>query len=402
MKKLATKSVWLLLSVVLASLFGYSFHFLASRALGPAAYGYYTVLMALMIAFLRPLEAISPLVARTLIENPTANRQFLLRDFASLALLTGTILGAVQFIFLLFWTPPKGPSELAVFFISGLTILVWACLYFYRGVLQSRYQDNPLLYNRPSELLGRLLSGVLLFILGKGVLPAILSGLVGAVAAVIQGFFYTGTELNLTYKIDRAIIAEYAKILLITLPGGLFISLDMIIAGKIFSPFNCGQYAIVNMIGKGILLYALAASPLVYPRLVKHRVSKKGAYYLGLGYLFAGLVFFAAFIFFAFYGEETIGLLFGRSYTPAAGYLPIYIIVMFPLCLNYGVINLKAATGGWSEGIFLWVLLAGYTVVLLSSPADFFDYFTRIGIFQSLTATAGWLFGAVKTRHTRR
>ena len=361
---------------------------MASRWLGPAGFGEYTVLMAVMLSFGRPLEALSPFVARTLIEYPARS----LRDLLPIALISGLALGAVQLIFLVFWRTPLTLPQIILFLLAASTLPAWSLLYAYRGLLQAKKRDALYLLSRPVELTVRLLASGVFFALGGRVISAITAGLIGIIASIGQINFSVRPGYFLSFKVDRKLFLDYLKIMLITLAGGFFIGLDMIIAGKVFSPEDCGRYALISLIGKGVLIYAFLIFPLLYPRLVEHRISKKGLYYLGVGYLFSAAVFGAAFIIFFFWGGMLIPFFFGEVYRKSADYLPAYLLAVFPLCLNYGVVNLKAAFGGWSECIFLWAALALYSILLLTSPPVFYDYFLRMGIFQLIAAAAGFWF----------
>ena len=403
MKSVLRKSPFFLLALACSSVAGYSFHFIASRCLGPARYGEYTVLMALMLAFARPLESLSPVVARTMVENQTQDWKSFLRSFFYVALFSGLILGGALFIFAFFWGSFLNISSSIAIPFASLTLIFWSFLYVFRGILQGHFRDVPYIFNRPLELLGRLLSGSLFFALGGGLASAIFSSLLGALSGVFHVFlvikhsFSNWTEF-FKGKADPNFFKQFLKIMLIWLAGGFFIGLDMILVKRLFPARDCGLYAIANLIGKGVLVYAVAILPVLFPRLVKHRLSKESLRYLGFGMLYSAGVFLAAFFIFFFWGDSIIPFFFGEAYKGSAGLVPLYLLAIFPISLHFVIINLKSAIGDWGECVFLWFALGFYFLVLFYSPHKFSAYLWRIGISQVMCAAAGFLFLLVRER----
>ncbi|HTY13940.1 MAG TPA: oligosaccharide flippase family protein [Candidatus Omnitrophota bacterium] len=404
MRPLAKKASAFVLSLGGTALAGYAFQFIASRRLGPERYGIYTALMALIMAFARPLEALSPLVARTILENGRRDWKHDLRGFISLALAAGLVLGAALLIFALIWGKGYG-LPFAAIFTGALTLVAWAFLYVFRGVLQGHYKDESYLINRPLELFGRLAGSSLLFTPFAGLTSAIAASLIGAAAGVAHIITVMKDQLAGWRALPASgyrIFERYLKIMLIWLAGGFFIGLDMILAKRLFPPAECGYYAIANLIGKGALVYAFALLPLIYPRLVRHRLSRESLRYLGMAAAYSAALFTGAFFFFLLWGETVIPFFFGEAFRPAAPLVPLYLAAVFPLSLHFAVINLGSAVGDWGECVFTWSALGVYFLVLWTSPARFPDYLLRIGIGQALFCAGGCAFLLVRNRYIPR
>ena len=397
MKPLLKKSPFFLLALACTSAAGYTFHFIASRHLGPARYGEYTVLMALMLAFARPLEALSPAVARTIIENDRQDWKIFLRSFFHLSWIAGSIFAGTFFLFVLFLGPYLDLSFSIAVIFAGLTILFWSFLYVFRGMLQGHYKDISYVFNRPLELLGRLLCGSIFFIMGGGIAAAVSASFLGAIAGIFHIFAviknsFLGWKDFWKGKTENRLFIQFIKIMLIWLAGGFFVGLDMILVKRLFSPEESGIYAIANLIGKGVLVYAFTILPLLYPRLVKHRLRKGALPYMGIGVLYAAGIFLAAFLIFFLWGDSIIPFFFGQAYKKSAALIPFYLIAVFPISLHFGVINLKSAIGDWGECIFLWLALGLYFTILIYSPHEFNAYFWRIGTTQAALALSGFAF----------
>lgn len=394
MKVLLKKALWLVFTVGLTAAAGYAFHFIASRHLGPVRYGQYTVLMALMLAFARPLEALSLLVAGVIVENREREWTNYLGSFLTLSLVAGSMLGGALIIFCLVWGGQFGLiSPIAIWF-AGLTLIAWALLFAFRGILQGHFIDEHYLINRPVELIGRLAVALAVFAAGGGLAAAIFSSLAGALAGIVTILIVIKKALVDRYRlwrggIEREVLMKFLKTMLIWLAGGFFIGLDMILVNRQLTSVESGFYAIANLVGKGALLYAAVLVPVIYPRLVRHRLSRESLRYLGLGLSYAAVIFLGAFAIFSFWGSLLIPLFFGEAFRPSAALVPVYLAAVFPIALNYLVINLQAAIGGWRDCLFCWLALVFYGVLLYFCPANLNVYLWRISLGQLACAAGG-------------
>jgi len=400
MKEALRKTGWLIVTVAAAAAAGYVFHFVASRQLGPVRYGRYTVLLSLMLAFARPLEALAPFAAGLTIDDPERGWA----DLLWLSLLAGGMLGAALIAFGLVWGGALGLSSRPALWLGGATLVAWSLLFLARGLLQGKLSDGPYLANRPIELLGRLVFAWPFLAVGGGLAGAIFASGVGALAGIVSALValkrsWLGRSGSWGRWFDRRTVFEFLRVMLIWLAAGFFIGLDMILIGRQLSPAAGGFYAIANLIGKGALLYAVVLAPLIYPRLVRHGLTAASGRYLVLGLAYAALIFSGTLLVFGLAGDRLVPLLFGQAFAPAAPLVPVYLAVAFLMMPNYLVLNLQAAAGGWRDCGFVWLELAGYCALIYFCPPGLSGYFWRIGAGQLACAAAGLL--ALKSWHTR-
>ena len=394
---------------LVSSLLGYPFHFLMARYLGPSGYGKYSVLLALMFAFAQPLESLSFAVARSIAEQRKKDLKILIPGFMKVAFVAGLVLGIMLYGTSFFWQFRSYHYSQITLIYAGLTILLWSFMFVFRGITQGLHKEISFVLNRPIQLISRLFTGGSVILFKGGISTAIGASLCAAIGAILHLAItlkrYIG-KLNIWQSNSNGtsfFFVKAIKILAMWLPVGLFIRLDMILAGKIFGPEKAGIYAIINLIGKGILFYSLAIIPLIYPYFVEHRMRKEGWRFMLVGIFYTSTIFCITFIFFSYFSGRLVPFLFGNIYQDAAKLLPYYIIAIFPIALFCNIINLKLAIGGWVECVFLWIGIIFYFLILYFSPADIKNYLLRIGISHLVLTAFGITFLIVrKKKHTLR
>ncbi|MBZ0156866.1 MAG: oligosaccharide flippase family protein [Alphaproteobacteria bacterium] len=385
---------------LLTNLFGYLFHAVASRKLGPPLYAEFTVLYTLLFTLSRPVPVLATAVARVAVLGRGEGRDFgEIRRFSfrlgtalSLGLGLGTVLLAPLFEHFLH----AGNRKLFLFL--GLTLFIWGMAGIYRGLLVSLEHFRDISYADTLEMLVRAACGSFLLLAGFGSAGAFWSVAAGALVLFVlvlrrgekieEG--YTRRLQNGDSKGSASTIA--GKVFLIALPVGLFTELDTLLIKRLFSPDEAGMYAAAALIGKGLLLFSVALSSVLYPRLVEGGRDKRGLRTFLLGVKGVLLLFCAGFLFLLVAGEPFIALLFGPQYRNVAAFAPWYLLSLTPLALHLQIANYKSAIGGRKEGLWLWGILAGYFICLEAFSSTLSVYLYAIFLFHSLAAPLSFLF----------
>jgi O-antigen/teichoic acid export membrane protein len=186
----------------------------------------------------------------------------------------------------------------------------------------------------------------------------------------------------------------------VTVPTGFFLELDVLLAKRFFLPEEAGVYAAAALVGKGLLLFSTLASAVVYPKLVEEKLNRKGmsAFLWGIGITI--VLFVSGYLFLLVFGKPLVGLLFGDKFSGVIGLVPLYTLAVLPLAIHLQIASFKSAVGGWTEGIWLWFVLAGYYLTLEMFSSTFHSYMQSIFIFHLLAAPASFILLYLKNRIT--
>jgi O-antigen/teichoic acid export membrane protein len=273
-----------------------------------------------------------------------------------------------------------------------LTLFLWSLTAILRGLFTSIESFGILSYAGGIELFVRALCGIILVLLGFQVFGALVSSALGALAV----FFLLLRKRNLLAEAynrrkqhntsGEGFGSITSKVFFITIPTGFFLELDLLLAKRFFSPEEAGIFAAATLIGKGLLMFSIIASTVIYPRLVEEKLSKRGisAFLLGVGITL--LIFIPGGIFLKIFGQPVVALLFGDKYTAVVGLVHLYAIALIPLAIHLQVTNYKGAIGGWVEGIWLWLVLGGYYVSLEMFSSSIHSYLYAIFLFHAIAA----------------
>jgi O-antigen/teichoic acid export membrane protein len=376
------------------NVFGYVFHALVSRKLGPALYAEFSILYALLLALSRPVSILSNAVARVAVTGRASGVGYeRIKKFSKkIGLLFGVAMGTAPVLFSPLIRSLLNTGDILTLSVIGATLFFWTISAILRGLLTAIEAFGMLSYTGVIELFFRAVFGVGLVYANWKVFGALAGSAIGSFLLFILLFskrkiiadsYSQGMQQNLRWEGFRAITA---KVFFIAVPTGFFLELDLLLTRRFFSPEQAGVYAAAALIGKGLLLFSTVASSVVYPKLVEERFSKKGvkAFFWGVGitlFLFAG-----GFAGLKLFGKPVVGLLFGPKYAGVVALAPLYVLVLIPLALHLQVTNYKGAIGGWTEGIWLWIILGGYCLSLVSFSSTLHSYLEAIFFFH-LAAT---------------
>lgn len=347
-----------------------------------------------MIALSRPANILSSAIARVGVTGRTLGIDYKKVKIFSIkvGLTIALIMCIVPLLLSSFISMFLKTGNLILFLPIALTLFIWSLMGVLRGLFTSIESFGLLSYAASIELFIRALCGISLVLLGCKVFGALFGSTLGALCVF---FFLISKRKQIDVIYDRRKqkgISEEGfhgittKVFFITLPTGFFLELDLLLAKRFFSPEEAGIYAAAALIGKGILMFSIIASTVVYPKLVEERLSRKGitAFLWGVGITL--ILFASGYIFLNLLGKPVVGLLFGDKYTGVAELVPLYVLALIPLALHLQVTNYKGAIGGWAEGIWLWLVLGGYYVSLEMFSSSVHSYLYAIFLFHAVTA----------------
>jgi O-antigen/teichoic acid export membrane protein len=385
------------LALVTANLAGYSFHIVVSRHYGPADYGFFSVLMAMVFTFAQPLESIAYMVAREVVEHEKTGGPSGLLEFIVVSGSVGLVLAV--FFFLWAWNWLDKPAYVLAPSLGwgAASLVLYSLMFPLKGYALGLRREIGYAFNRFVELGVRLPAGIAAVLAGGGIDAMVLAGFAGVAGAIVHlGLMAKKATVGLAGRRKQRQLGRYFGKCMwgisIAIPIGLVLRLDMIVASKVLTPQMVGQYAIANLVGKGVLIYSLSLNPLIFPYLVKFRTGRQGLQFVATGIGLTASVFAAALLVFLFFGGSIIHSFFGPAYDYAAAMIPNYLLAIFPIALNYQVFHLKMALGDWKHSLFLWAGTVVYFGMIITSPEEVESYLLRIAITQLTMAVAGCLF----------
>jgi len=375
------------------------FHAVVSRQLGPAVYAEFSVLYALMIALSRPVNILSGAVTRVAVTGRATGVDF--KEIKSFSLRLGFFVALTVGLGPVILSPLirdfLKAGDLPIFILVGLSLFIWSFTGVLRGLFSSVEAFGVISYTTTAELFIRAVCGIGLVLLGLKAFGAIASSVFGASAVFILLYAKRKYIINAYNERLKQGAPESgfknitAKVFFIALPVGFFLELDMLLVKRFFSPEDAGIYAAAALIGKGLLAFSMIASAVVYPKLIEERLNKKGllAFLWGLG--ITVILFLSGYAFLKLFGKPVVGLLFGDKYHGVIELVPVYACSIIPLAVHLQIANFKGAIGGWVEGAWLWLLLAGYYLSLTLFSSAVHSYLQAIFIFHLIAAPLSFI-----------
>jgi O-antigen/teichoic acid export membrane protein len=378
------------LANLVAAAGGMLFQIVLSRHLAPGTFGSFIAILSLLYGFAQVFESYSLTIAR---EYSTTQVPVTFRSTVPLAL----IMGAGAITVLVAWGLLQSGRLFATwwdYLIASALLAIWSILWLLRGIAQGLQMERTYTFNRAVELLARLGIGVLLVAVAANTFVALTACSLGAVAAgvhlcrAIWKRRRDGIEVD-TGRSMAPLLPRFIRMAFGFLPLALFIRLDMILAPQVLAGNELGAYAVLNSIGKPILLYSLALSPLLFPYLSRAERGRDSLGIVGYGSLLSLGCLTVAFIVVLYFGAGIIHLTFGSQYAAAAAMLPGYVLAMAPLAIHCNVINLHLARGGVASIVMLWMGLVVYGFALRFGSSTVTGYIAWIAaIHVALSAVA--------------
>lgn len=345
------------------------FHSVLCRKIGPIAYGEFSAIYALLIALSRPANLLTGAVARiaATIKLKEQGSDEVLSFSKKLGLFSSLMLGLIPLCFYpLFkvWIKVQG---FELYLIVSITLMAWAWLNVIKGLLVAEEDFWTISISGILETLGRATIGILLVLGGLAVKGAMASSALGGFIGIWvverkTGLFKRGRQKIYLIGGRRGFISTTLKVLVLSVPVGFFIELDVMLAKRFFDPEFAGIYASSALIGKGLLMFSAIFSTILYPKLVRSKLSKEGLMNFFYGVLFVIMVFILGFFAIYLIKTELVLILFGPKFYFSSTILPYYVMAILPLAVHCQLMNYMTAIGDFKDGIWLWIELLIYYI----------------------------------------
>jgi len=365
----------MLIAMAIANISLLFFHIYMSRTLGPAGFGILASFLSICFIIELPISAIQTVVAKYVSNFKIHNQYGMIRllFFRSLQkLLHYSVLGLIVFFLSSGYVSAflKIPSRTPVIFL-GIVLFLLLIIPVPRGTLQGLQKFGYLGTNLSIDATLRLLFGFYLVNLGMGV-----NGALGGIAlAVGVAFLAAFMPLRFLFKERRSteseinsseIYAFFWPVSLALLSFAILTNVDVIVVKHFFSPLEAGYYAVLSIVGRGFLTFALAVSMVMFPKVSELETQKKDSssifkksllicvFLCGVGTLIC-----------FFFPRLIIVTVFGSEYLNISSLLRVFGIAISPLVLVHLLINYNLAR---YRTKFLYVLVFGvvFYVILLS------------------------------------
>ncbi len=246
-------SIIMLLSSTLVSLLNFTYNVVMARMLGPSKFGHVTASVTLLMLASAVTLSFQLVCAKFVARNPTPGAKAgVYRTLRSKAWMLSLALGGAVFAsqhWIAAYLNIPNPRILAVLAIG---IAAYVPLGVRRGAMQGLCSFRRLSASFIIEAITRLLSGVVLVVLGYGVL-----GAVGAIsAAVLAAYFLPPIGPELRVRSEAGSPASFGEGIqaIVFFVGQVIISnIDILLVKHFFAPEPAGLYAAVALVGR--LLY---------------------------------------------------------------------------------------------------------------------------------------------------
>jgi len=334
-KNLIKDNLSLFITMFLAYIINYFFHFYVGRKLGPEDYGVFGVLLSIVYIVVMPLMAIqttlSKYVAELYVKNEKEKLSYLfLRSLKNIGIL-GIIISILFII-----VSPLLSSFLRINVISPLIILGSSIMFAFlvpiiRGFLQGMQKFKLLGSTFIIESLSKIFIGIPLIFLGFGVNAAIGGFALSFVLPLILfiyfikiGFF---KEKKIKFNTSQIYKYSFPVLLMLIALTGLY-TWDVVLVKRFFNPVEAGQYAALSLFGKIIFFATLSIGMVMFPKILELNSQNKAhlsllfksivmAFLLGIG---TSLVYLLI-------PKFIINMLFGTEY-----------LIVSPLLWKFGIV----------------------------------------------------------------
>jgi len=322
-KRLIGGSIILLIGFNIFNALNFIFNLSMTRLLTLAEYGVLTTLINIIIIFVVFSESV-----QTVISRYTAKIKFK-TNLKSLLKKTFYKAGKISFILFLFYMllglflSSFLNIKYSLILLTGVMLISAFFTAATRGILQGRKQFSSLGINMALEGTIKLVVGISLVIIGAGVFGAVFGIIIGAGVAFLFSLISIKDVLNSKEeKVKTPEIYNYTKPVFITvLAVMLFLSFDIILARRFFSPDLVGAYAIASTLAKIIFIGTHPISKAMFPISAETKRKKDSEKILMSSLKILGVLILIPLIIIFFFSDSIIWIYSGKHIVEAASIL---------------------------------------------------------------------------------
>ncbi len=342
----------------------YLYHVFMGRMLGPAEYGIFGSLFAIIYLTTFAGNTFSRVTSKFSAEFNGKKQDVALKYLIKRGLLKASVYGLISFLIYLFFIPPIAKfmnldnyTGLIIVGAIGYLSLLLSILTGALNGLQKFVWQNSLSFVSAVLKLGL---AVLLVYLGFGVNGALIALVIGTTVALVAGFLPLRSELKtkISEKINTKEIYLYAiPVLLASLLPLIAITFDQMLVKHFFSSFDAGHYAAAGNIAKIIWFGSGFLVSALFPKIVSKKaqgrdVSRlliKGLVYTSLFALIGSGILFAT-------PRLIVLFMYGSEYTDIIPLVGLFGLALGLFSINQVLIMYNLAVEKYK---FLWIVLLG-------------------------------------------
>lgn len=340
--KLARASSWLFVGGVAGGILGYLFQIIMGRMLSVSEYGIFSALMAMIVVIRAPMTTLSMIISRRVSTYRSE------QDNGKLGYLfywinRKLLLIAVVLIVLVVFNIKPLQNFLLIEKSAHLYLLLIILLIAFPQAVNNAYLQGLQYFKWLS------VSGVLATLL-KIIIAVILIyfglGVAGALGGVI---FSTFIILILTYVVLRPSLSKNnasisntthllfksaMPVLLANVAFAVMTQIDMVLVKYYFSEQEVGIYAAASILGKAVMYLPGGIAMALFPIVAENHASGKSSAHLMFQAVgVTALLSLTGALFYYFFADSIIVLLYGTDYKEAANVLKYFGFAILPMAL---------------------------------------------------------------------
>lgn len=335
----------------------YLYHLMTGRLLGPESYGE----LASLISVISLLSILPVSLTLVIIKFVSSSK-----NIEEVNGLIGWLrIGSIKLSLLIFIVLVIFSQSIATFLkissniyiiLIGVAFMLSLPTVIFRAALQGLLKFKEYILTILTENVFKLGLTLVLILLGFKVFGAI----VALIMSIVIGFILTAFYLRKSYSQDSHPPKDLKKMVMYTIPVIIqsisitsLYSSDLILVKHFFSAFDAGIYAALSTLGKIIFFGTGPIGAVMFP-LVSKKLSKGENYEKIFILSFIATLFISIFVLLVYWliPKFAINLLYGSSYTQAAGLLLWFGIFMTLFTLSTLLINYNLSIGKTRTVIF--------------------------------------------------
>jgi len=340
--KLARASSWLVVGGVAGGILGYLFQIIMGRMLSVSEYGIFSALMAMIVVIGAPMTTLSMIISRRVSTYRSE------QDNGKLGYLfywinRKLLLIAVVLIVLVVFNIKPLQNFLLIEKSAHLYLLLIILLIAFPQAVNNAYLQG-LQYFKWLSVVGVL--ATLLKIIITVILIYFGLGVAGALGGVI---FSTFIILILTYVVLRPSLSKNnasisntthllfksaMPVLLANVAFAVMTQIDMVLVKYYFSEQEVGIYAAASILGKAVMYLPGGIAMALFPMVAENHASGKSSAHLMFQAVgVTALLSLTGALFYYFFADSIIVLLYGNDYKEAANVLKYFGFAILPMAL---------------------------------------------------------------------
>lgn len=373
--KLARASGLMFVSTIAGGMLGYVFQVLMGRLLSIADYGLFATLMALLSVIVIPFNSLNMVVTRKASSYRAKNQPE--RLAAIFWWVNKRVLWVAVILIACF--SPFAPFMRDYFNLGSLIpvmiFLAMTVAVFFVPVnialLQAQQNFHWLAINAVSGQGFRVIFCVILVLAGFGLNGALMGIVLALVASWLMTFYPLRHAVALPVGAGRAgghlTFRGAVPVLIANLAFAVMTQLDMLLVNYHFNPEQAGLYAAASILGKAVMYLPGAIVMALFPMVAENDSREQSSAHLFYNAmaLTVGLSGAGA-LFYFFFADTVMPLLYGQKYQSAAELLRYYGFAMFPMTLVMVAEYFLIAKG---RVIFAYIMILAVPFVLLAVQA---------------------------------